>query len=148
MIGKQTSSFLYDMGVRTVATLREMPIKFLVSAFGKNGMSLWNKAQGVVDHCLMDSQACHPLVLDCGNDFLALVDLLRGEMRSGLRGNNAYAHHVERPFQLRCKVLFQKIARALSCALDGIPRFPVHYWRSLTTCDLCAGVLGCTLIER
>ena len=47
MIGKQTSSFLYDMGVRTVATLREMPIKFLVSAFGKNGMSLWNKAQGV-----------------------------------------------------------------------------------------------------
>ncbi len=47
MIGKQTSSFLYDMGVRTVATLRDMPLKFLVSAFGKNGMSLWNKAQGV-----------------------------------------------------------------------------------------------------
>lgn len=47
MIGKQTSSFLYDMGVRTVATLREMPVKFLVSAFGKNGMSLWNKAQGI-----------------------------------------------------------------------------------------------------
>ncbi len=49
MIGKQTSSFLYDMGVRTVATLRDMPVKFLVSAFGKNGMSLWNKAQGI-DH--------------------------------------------------------------------------------------------------
>ena len=47
MIGKQTSSFLYDMGVRTVATLREMPVKFLVSAFGKNGLSLWNKAQGI-----------------------------------------------------------------------------------------------------
>src|SRR5687768_16791864 len=26
MIGKQTASFLYDMGVRTVATLREMPM--------------------------------------------------------------------------------------------------------------------------
>ena len=49
MIGKQTSSFLYDMGVRTVAILREMPLKFLVSAFGKNGISLWNKAQGI-DH--------------------------------------------------------------------------------------------------
>jgi len=49
MIGKQTSSFLYDMGVRTVATLREMPLKFLVSAFGKNGRSLWNKAQGIDD---------------------------------------------------------------------------------------------------
>ena len=47
MIGKQTSSFLYDMGVRTVATLREMPLKFLVSAFGKNGVSLWNKAHAI-----------------------------------------------------------------------------------------------------
>ena len=49
MIGKQTSSFLYDMGVRTVATLREMPLKFLISAFGKNGVSLWNKAHGIDD---------------------------------------------------------------------------------------------------
>jgi DNA polymerase IV len=47
MIGKQTATFLYDMGVRNVATLREMPLKFLVSAFGKNGVSLWNKANGI-----------------------------------------------------------------------------------------------------
>ncbi len=47
MIGKQTSSFLYDMGVRTVATLREMPLNFLISAFGKNGTSIWNKANGI-----------------------------------------------------------------------------------------------------
>jgi DNA polymerase IV len=47
MIGKQTATFLYDMGVRTVATLREMPLKFLVSAFGKNGTSIWNKAHGI-----------------------------------------------------------------------------------------------------
>ncbi|MBI1768639.1 MAG: DNA polymerase IV [Bacteroidetes bacterium] len=47
MIGKQTASFLHDMGVRTVATLREMPLKFLVSAFGKNGISLLNKAHGI-----------------------------------------------------------------------------------------------------
>lgn len=49
MVGKQTASFLYDMGVRTVATLREMPMKFLISAFGKNGISLWNKAHGIDD---------------------------------------------------------------------------------------------------
>jgi DNA polymerase IV len=49
MVGKQTASFLYDMGVRTVATLREMPQQFLISAFGKNGISLWNKAQGIDD---------------------------------------------------------------------------------------------------
>lgn len=47
MIGKQTASFLHDMGVRTVQTLREMPVKFLVSAFGRNGVSLWNKAHGI-----------------------------------------------------------------------------------------------------
>jgi DNA polymerase-4 len=47
MVGKQTASFLYDMGVRTVQTLREMPVQFLTSAFGKNGLSLWNKAHGV-----------------------------------------------------------------------------------------------------
>jgi DNA polymerase-4 len=35
------------MGVRTVSTLREMPLKFLTSAFGKNGLSLWNKAHGI-----------------------------------------------------------------------------------------------------
>jgi DNA polymerase IV len=47
MVGKQTASFLYDMGVRTVQTLRDMPVEFLISAFGKNGLSLWNKAHGV-----------------------------------------------------------------------------------------------------
>lgn len=49
MIGKQTASFLYDMGVRNVATLRDMPLKFLTSAFGKNGIALWNKAHGIDD---------------------------------------------------------------------------------------------------
>jgi DNA polymerase IV len=47
MIGKQTSAFLYDMGVRNVATLRNMPLKFLMSAFGKNGLTLWEKAHGI-----------------------------------------------------------------------------------------------------
>ncbi len=49
MIGKSTASFLYDMGVRTVQTLCEMPLNFLVSAFGKNGRSIWNKAHGIDD---------------------------------------------------------------------------------------------------
>jgi DNA polymerase-4 len=49
MVGKKTAAFLYDMGVRTVATLREMPVPFLISAFGKNGISLWNKAHGIDD---------------------------------------------------------------------------------------------------
>lgn len=46
MIGRRTASSLHDMGVRTVQTLREMPVPFLVSAFGRNGLSLWHKAHG------------------------------------------------------------------------------------------------------
>lgn len=46
MIGRQTASLLHEMGVRTVQTLREMPIQFLISAFGKNGRALWHKAHG------------------------------------------------------------------------------------------------------
>ncbi len=49
MIGRETAAFLYDMGVRTVKTLREMPLSFLVSAFGKNGRAIWNKAHGIDD---------------------------------------------------------------------------------------------------
>lgn len=47
MIGKQTATFLHDMGVRTVGTFRAMPLKFLTSALGKNGISLWQKAHGI-----------------------------------------------------------------------------------------------------
>jgi DNA polymerase IV len=47
MIGKETASFLFDMGVRDVATLRSMPVKLLIKAFGKNGIAMWNKANGI-----------------------------------------------------------------------------------------------------
>lgn len=49
MVGKQTASFLYDMGVRTVSTLREMPVKYLTHAFGRNGIVLWKRAHGIDD---------------------------------------------------------------------------------------------------
>lgn len=49
MVGEKTTQFLYDMGIRTVRTLREMPLKMLQSAFGKNGIDLWNKANAI-DH--------------------------------------------------------------------------------------------------
>ncbi len=47
MVGEKTTQFLYDMGIRTVRTLREMPPKMLQSAFGKNGIVLWNKANAI-----------------------------------------------------------------------------------------------------
>ena len=47
MVGQKTTQFLYDMGIRKIQTLREMPLKILQSAFGKNGTDLWNKANAI-----------------------------------------------------------------------------------------------------
>lgn len=68
MVGKQTASFLYDMGVRTVATLREMPMKFLYSAFGKNGLSLWNKAQAIDDSPVVSYREQKSISTECTFD--------------------------------------------------------------------------------
>ena len=46
-IGPATATFLHDMGVRDLATLRNMPLKFLISAFGKHGIGMHNKANGI-----------------------------------------------------------------------------------------------------
>lgn len=68
MIGKQTASFLYDMGVRKVETLRQMPLKFLVSAFGKNGISLWNKAHGIDDSPVISYSEQKSISTECTFD--------------------------------------------------------------------------------
>ena len=47
MIGKKTGQFLVDMGIRTVHTLRRMPMEMLQAAFGKNGIILWKRANGI-----------------------------------------------------------------------------------------------------
>ncbi len=47
MIGRKTADFLYEMGIRRVRTLREMPVEILEATFGKNGRVLWNKAHGI-----------------------------------------------------------------------------------------------------
>ncbi len=49
MVGDKTAQFLIDMGVRTVKVLRDMPVKMLEHAFGKNGIILWKKANAVDD---------------------------------------------------------------------------------------------------
>ena len=47
MLGKQTGRKLMRMGVFTIKTLSEMPPEMLEFVFGKNGRSLWKKANGV-----------------------------------------------------------------------------------------------------
>ena len=47
MIGEKTSLTLYNMGVKTVKTLQIMPSELLEATFGKNGLSIWEKANGI-----------------------------------------------------------------------------------------------------
>lgn len=68
MIGKQTTAFLYDMGVRRVETLRNMPLTFLMSAFGKNGIALWNKAHGIDDSPVVSHSEQKSISTECTFD--------------------------------------------------------------------------------
>lgn len=49
MVGEQTYRLLRSMGVEKVKTVQEMPIELMERALGKNGRSLWKKAQGIDD---------------------------------------------------------------------------------------------------
>lgn len=47
MIGEKTAQNLYKMGVRKIYTLQQMPMQLLESAFGKHGIMMWEKANGI-----------------------------------------------------------------------------------------------------
>jgi DNA polymerase-4 len=47
MIGEKTSQTLYNMGVKMVYTLQQMPAQLLEATFGKNGTMIWEKANGI-----------------------------------------------------------------------------------------------------
>ena len=47
MVGTKTYHLLRSMGVEKVKTVQEMPVQLMESVLGKNGISLWKKAQGV-----------------------------------------------------------------------------------------------------
>lgn len=47
MVGEKTYQTLRNLGVSKIATLQEMPLELIESVFGKNGRTLWKKAQGI-----------------------------------------------------------------------------------------------------
>jgi DNA polymerase-4 len=47
MIGEKTAQTLYNMGVKKVNTLQQMPAQLLEATFGKNGKLIWEKANGI-----------------------------------------------------------------------------------------------------
>lgn len=47
MVGKKTNQLLINMGVRKIATLSEIPVDMMERVFGKNGIILWQRANGI-----------------------------------------------------------------------------------------------------
>lgn len=47
MVGKQTTDLLRQMGVDTIRILSEIPMDMLANLFGKNGIELWRRANGI-----------------------------------------------------------------------------------------------------
>lgn len=47
MVGDKTYKKLRSMGVEKIETLQQMPLKLVETVLGKNGISLWKKANGI-----------------------------------------------------------------------------------------------------
>lgn len=49
MVGNKTYRALCDLGLKQIKTVQEMPLEMMVKVFGKNGQSIWQKANGIDD---------------------------------------------------------------------------------------------------
>lgn len=49
MVGDKTHQTLLHLGIRKIHTIQQMPMQLMEKVFGKNGVSIWQKANGV-DH--------------------------------------------------------------------------------------------------
>lgn len=47
MVGEVTYRSLCDLGIKKIKTVQEMPIEMMSKVFGKNGVSIWKKANGI-----------------------------------------------------------------------------------------------------
>ena len=47
MVGQKTQQTLYSLGVKKIHTIQEMPVELMEKVLGKNGVSIWHKANGI-----------------------------------------------------------------------------------------------------
>lgn len=47
MVGDKTYRSLCDLGVKQIKTIQEMPIELMENVFGKSGIAIWKKANGI-----------------------------------------------------------------------------------------------------
>jgi DNA polymerase IV len=47
MVGDKTNQILYNLGIKYVKTIQDMPVEMMGKVLGKNGIGLWHKANGI-----------------------------------------------------------------------------------------------------
>ena len=47
MVGEKTHQMLCHLGVKIIGTIQKMPLEMMEGVFGKNGTSIWKKANGI-----------------------------------------------------------------------------------------------------
>jgi DNA polymerase-4 len=47
MVGDKTYQMLCHLGLKKIGTIQEMPVEMMENVFGKNGISIWKKANGI-----------------------------------------------------------------------------------------------------
>lgn len=47
MVGEATYRTFCDLGIRQIKTVQEMPMQMMAKVFGKNGQTIWQKANGI-----------------------------------------------------------------------------------------------------
>ena len=47
MVGDKTYQMLCHLGLKQIGTIQEMPIEMMQNVFGKNGITLWKKSNGI-----------------------------------------------------------------------------------------------------
>src|SRR5690554_7308548 len=47
MDGKETYRAFCNLGIKQIKTIQEMPVEMMTKVFGKNGQTIWKKANGI-----------------------------------------------------------------------------------------------------
>ena len=47
MVGEKTCQTLFHLGVKQIGVIQEMPVRMMESVLGKNGVTIWKKANGI-----------------------------------------------------------------------------------------------------
>lgn len=75
-VGRRTAKVLRSFGIQTIGDLAKTPPEFLHHKFGKNGLKLWNFANGYDQSPVRDIESIH-LIKSVGNSTTTPHDLRR-----------------------------------------------------------------------